>query len=121
MGLGALVATARQEVVGLARRRLRGRGPAQTTGILVGALALGVVFWAAKRSGQEGWRLWRQPLLVALVAWVLVWAVYIALDPGIVVHSWVILPQPYVEGLKYLATNDTGARPGSCSACPGRG
>jgi Dolichyl-phosphate-mannose-protein mannosyltransferase len=85
---------------------------AQTTGILVGAIALGVVFGAAERSGRQGWRLWRQPLVVALVAWILVWAVYIALDPGIFVHSWVILPQPYVEGLKYLATNDTGGSPG---------
>jgi hypothetical protein len=85
---------------------------AQTTGILVGALAVVVVVAAAVRSGQRGWQLWRQPLSVVLVAWVLVWAVYIALDPGIVVHSWVILPQPYVEGLKFLANNDTGSSPG---------
>jgi hypothetical protein len=85
---------------------------AQTTGILVGAVAVGVVVVAAVRSGQRGWQLWRQPVSVVLVAWVLVWAVYIALDPGIVVHSWVILPQPYVEGLKFLATNDTGSSPG---------
>ena len=85
---------------------------AQTTGILVGAVAVGVVVAAAVRSGQRGWQLWRQPASVILVAWVLVWAVYIALDPGIVLHSWVILPQPYVEGLKFLATNDTGSSPG---------
>src|ERR1019366_590528 len=42
----------------------------------------------------------------------LVWAVYIILSPSVVVHSWVILPQPYVEGLKFLATNDTGSSPG---------
>jgi hypothetical protein len=29
-----------------------------------------------------------------------------------VLHSWVILPQPYVEGLKFLANNDTGSSPG---------
>ena len=85
---------------------------AQTTGILVGAVAVGVVMMAAARSGRRGWQLWRQPVQVVLAAWVLVWAVYIALDPGIVVHSWVILPQPYVEGLKFLATNDTGSSPG---------
>jgi hypothetical protein len=85
---------------------------AQTTGILVGAVALGVVVAALVRSGQRGWQLWRQPLVVALVAWILVWAVYVALDPGIVVHSWVILPQPYVEGLRFLASNDTGSSPG---------
>jgi hypothetical protein len=85
---------------------------AQTTGILVAAVAFGVVVAAAIRSGRRGWQLWRQPLVVVLVAWVLVWAVYIALNPAIVVHSWVILPQPYVEGLKFLASNDTGASPG---------
>jgi len=85
---------------------------AQTTGLLVGAVALGVILAAAVRSGQRGWQLWRQPLVVALVAWVLVWAVYIALDPSIFLHSWLILPQPYVEGLKFLASNDTGGSPG---------
>jgi hypothetical protein len=85
---------------------------AQTTGVLVAAVAAGVVVAAALRSGQRGWRLWRQPLVVALVAWVLVWAVYIALSPSVVLHSWVILPQPYVDGLKFLASNDTGSSPG---------
>ena len=27
-------------------------------------------------------------------------------------HSWFLLPQPYVEGVKYLASNDTGGSPG---------
>jgi 4-amino-4-deoxy-L-arabinose transferase-like glycosyltransferase len=85
---------------------------AQTTGILVAAVAAGVVVAAVIRSGQRGWRLWRQPLLVIVVAWVLVWVVYLALDPAIVVHSWVILPQPYIEGLRFLASNDTGSSPG---------
>jgi hypothetical protein len=85
---------------------------AQTTGLLVGAIAVGVVVAAVFRSGQRGWPLWRQPLAVALVAWVLVWVVYLALSPGVFIHSWVILPQPYVEGLKFLATNDTGSSPG---------
>jgi hypothetical protein len=38
--------------------------------------------------------------------------VYIVLSPSVVVHSWVILPRPYVEGLKFLASNDTGSSPG---------
>ena len=46
------------------------------------------------------------------MAWVLVWAVYIALDPGVVAALWLILPEPYVEGLKFLASNDTGGSPG---------
>jgi hypothetical protein len=85
---------------------------AQTTGLLVGALAAVVVAVVTARSGARGWALWRQPVSVVLVAWVLVWAVYLALDPAIVLHSWVVLPQPYVEGLRYLASNDTGSSPG---------
>jgi len=85
---------------------------AQTTGILLGSVAVVVVGVAGVRSGQQGWRFLRQPVAVVLVAWVIVWAVYIALNPAVFVHSWVILPQPYVEGLKFLATNDTGGAPG---------
>ena len=113
VGPGALVAPARREVAAVARRGVRGgrlgpdhRPPPRGRGASASSVA------AADRAGQAGWRLWRQPLVVALVAWVFVWAVYIALDPSIVVHSWVILPQPYVEGLKFLATNDTGSSPG---------
>jgi hypothetical protein len=29
-----------------------------------------------------------------------------------VLHSWPILPEPYVQGLRYLATHDTAASPG---------
>ena len=107
--VGALVAPARSGgrcsgSVPPAGRPCRRRPP----GLLVGAVALGVIVAAGPRSGRRGWPLWRQPLVVALVAWVLVWAVYIVLDPSVVLHSWLILPQPYVEGLKYLASNDTG-------------
>jgi hypothetical protein len=49
---------------------------------------------------------------MTLVAWAVVWAAYIAIDPSIVVHSWPILPEPYLQGLKYLAQNDTAASPG---------
>ena len=85
---------------------------AQTTGLLLAALVVVVVVVLAGRDGIRGWRLWRQPLLVTLVAWLLVWAVYIILDPGVVVHSWFLVPRPYLEGLKFLATNDTGSSPG---------
>ena len=85
---------------------------AQTTGVLVAAVALGVVVVASARSGSRGWSRWRQPVALTIVAWVFVWAVYIVLDPSVVLHSWVVLPQPYVEGLRFLATNDTGGSPG---------
>ena len=85
---------------------------AQSTGLLLGALALAVVLAAGIRAGEGGWRLWRQPVVVVVTAWALVWAVYIVLDPAVVVHSPFLVPQPYLEGLKFLATHDTGGAPG---------
>lgn len=85
---------------------------AQTTGLLVGAIAVLVLVLAGRRDGHRGWELWRRPGSVVLVAWVFVWVVYLALDPSVLVHSWLVLPQPYVEGLRYLVSNDTGSGPG---------
>jgi 4-amino-4-deoxy-L-arabinose transferase-like glycosyltransferase len=85
---------------------------AQSTGLLVAAVAAAAVVVVARRSGSTGWGLWREAGLVALVAWAFVWAVYLALDPAVVVHSWVVLPQPYIDGLRYLSSNDTGSAPG---------
>jgi hypothetical protein len=85
---------------------------AQTTGVLVAAVAVVAVLVASIRSGRRRWARWRQPVAVVVVAWVFVWAVYLALDPAVVIHSWVVLPQPYIEGLRFLASNDTGGSPG---------
>jgi 4-amino-4-deoxy-L-arabinose transferase-like glycosyltransferase len=85
---------------------------AQITGLLVVALVCGTVLWAQFRGGERGWRLWRRPVLIAVITWLLVWAVYVALDPPVVLHSWYLLPHPFVEGVKYLASNDTGSSPG---------
>jgi hypothetical protein len=85
---------------------------AQSTGLLLGALATVVVVVAARRAGQTGRAAWLAAALMVVVAWAVVWAVYIALDPSIVLHSWPILPEPYVQGLRYLATHDTAASPG---------
>ena len=79
---------------------------AQSTGMLLGAVALMTVTLAAYRGGERGWRLWRQPVWVAVVAWAFVWAVYVALDPGVVRSSPIILPKPYIEGLRYLIQFD---------------
>jgi hypothetical protein len=85
---------------------------AQSTGLLLAAIAAGVVVFGVRRSGQRGWAPWRQAGVVALVAWMSVWIVYIALDPSVVLHSWLVLPQPYIEGLRFLSTNDTASAPG---------
>jgi len=85
---------------------------AQATGLLLAGLAAGVVAVAGWRSGRRGWTMWRPAATVALVAWAFVWIVYLVIDPRVVIHSWVVLPQPYVEGLRYLASHDAGAAPG---------
>ncbi|HEY3842367.1 MAG TPA: glycosyltransferase family 39 protein [Acidimicrobiales bacterium] len=85
---------------------------AQSTGLLLAAIAAAVVLVGARRAGGRGRAAWGQPALVALVSWVVVWIVYLVLDPSVVVHSWVVLPQPYVEGLRYLFSHDTSSAPG---------
>jgi hypothetical protein len=75
-------------------------------------MAAVVMVVAARRAGQGGPAPWLAAGLMVLVAWAVVWAVYLALDPSVVVHSWPILPEPYVQGLRYLADHDTAASPG---------
>jgi 4-amino-4-deoxy-L-arabinose transferase-like glycosyltransferase len=65
---------------------------AQSTGLLLGSLATVVVVMAARRAGQTGRAAWLTAGLMVGVAWAVVWAVYIALDPSIVLHSWPSLP-----------------------------
>jgi hypothetical protein len=85
---------------------------AQSTGLLLGALALGVVVMATRRAGGSAREAWVSAGLMTLVAWALVWVVYVAIDPGVVLHSWPVLPEPYVEGLRYLAKHDTASSAG---------
>jgi hypothetical protein len=83
---------------------------AQTTGLLLGALAVIVIVGATARQG--GWAPWRRAGLVVVVAWAFTWAVYLVLDPAVLVHSTPLLPQPYVQGLQFLGSHDTGPAPG---------
>ncbi len=85
---------------------------AQVTGLLLIGLAVGVVVLVGRRAGGRSWAPWRPAGLVLVVAWFTIWLPYIAINPSVVIHSWVVLPQPYGEGLGYLATHDTGAAPG---------
>jgi hypothetical protein len=78
------------------------------TGLLLLALATVIV-------GVGGWRGNRLRALlgsatVVLTALVLVWAVYAALDPGVLLHLGV-LPQPYLDGVRQLRTQDAPGKP----------
>jgi hypothetical protein len=85
---------------------------AQVTGLLVVGVAGVTVLVAQARAGERGWRLLRLPALLAVITWVIVWVVYIVLDPSVVVHAWFLLPHSFVEGVKYLNSNDTASAPG---------
>jgi Dolichyl-phosphate-mannose-protein mannosyltransferase len=85
---------------------------AQVTGLLVVAVAVGVVLAASVRAGRRSWARWRPAALVVLLTWLVIWVVYVILDPGVVAHAWYLLPHPYVEGIKYLSSNDTASSPG---------
>jgi hypothetical protein len=85
---------------------------AQVTGLLVVAVACATVLVAQARAGARGWRLLRRPAVIVLLTWAIVWVVYIALDPSVVLHSSLLLPHPFVEGVKYLNANDTASSPG---------
>lgn len=48
-----------------------------------------------------------QWLVAALVAWAVLWASYLVLAPSELLHGTWLLPTPYVDGLRFLATNNT--------------
>ncbi len=77
--------------------------------ILAGVSVVAVVAILRRRSPATAWR---QGGLVALVVWGSVWVLYAALDPAVLLHPTVILPLPYLEGIRYLAANDTIPGPG---------
>ncbi|MGD0240439.1 MAG: glycosyltransferase family 39 protein [Streptosporangiaceae bacterium] len=77
----------------------------QVTGLLVVAAALAVVIGAQWRSGVV--RAFAQAGLAGLIAWAVVWAVYIAIDPAMVWQLPTLVPRPYLDGIRYLAAHDT--------------
>ncbi len=75
------------------------------TGLLVAALGL-VVMLAYGRTRLRRWGL-RQFVVAGAVSWGAVWVSYIALDPRVVLDPTIVLPSPYFQGIRYLASNDT--------------
>ena len=77
----------------------------QVTGLLVVAAALAVVVAAEWRSGVA--RALARAGLAGLIAWAVVWAVYIAVDPAMVWQVPMLVPRPYLDGIGYLDAHDT--------------
>ena len=76
----------------------------QVTGLLVVASGLVVVVIAEWRSGIV--RALARAALAALIVWAAVWAVYLVLDPAMVGQLPLLVPRPYLDGIRYLSVHD---------------
>jgi 4-amino-4-deoxy-L-arabinose transferase-like glycosyltransferase len=77
----------------------------QVSGLLVVAGGLAVVVGAGWRTGIR--RALADVGLAGLATWIVVWAVYAVLDPGVLKQLFLLVPRPYADGVAYLASNDT--------------
>jgi hypothetical protein len=80
-------------------------GAAGLAGLLVIAVAAGVVMAASWRG--QGWRALVRGVAVMLTAVAVIWVSYAVLDPRVLLHPALGLPQPYVDGLRYLKAHDS--------------
>jgi len=99
--------TLRSEIVGLLGAAVV---LSDVTGLLVAALGL-VVMVIYGRSRLPRWGL-RQCIVAGATSWAAVWLFYIALDPRVALDPTIVLPSPYFQGIRYLASNDTQPAPG---------
>ncbi len=85
----------------------------QISGLVVVACGLAVVLVAETRRQWpiRGWPALGRiagsaalPLLIGLAG---LWLGYLVLDPAVILHPAVVLPRPYLDGLHFLATQDT--------------
>jgi 4-amino-4-deoxy-L-arabinose transferase-like glycosyltransferase len=73
-------------------------------GMIVASSAAIVVFAAGWKSLR--WHSSLRALLVAAVAWAVMWACYAVIAPSSVTHLSFV-PEPYLAGIRYLAHHDT--------------
>jgi len=77
----------------------------QVTGLLVVAAALAVIVVSGWRSGVRPALM--RAVLAGAIVWGGVWSVYLVLDPALVWQLPLLIPRPYLDGIRYLAVNDT--------------
>jgi Dolichyl-phosphate-mannose-protein mannosyltransferase len=80
------------------------------TGLLVATFGLAVML-AFGRSRLPRWG-FQHCIVAGAVSWAAVWLFYIALDPRVALDPTIVLPSPYLQGIRYLAGNDTQPAPG---------
>jgi 4-amino-4-deoxy-L-arabinose transferase-like glycosyltransferase len=76
----------------------------QVTGLLVVASGLVVVVAAEWRSGIVP--ALARAALAGLIVWAAVWAVYLVLDPAIAGQLPLLIPRPYIDGIRFLSVHD---------------
>ena len=85
----------------------------QFSGLVVVACGLAVVLVAETRRQWpiRGWpalgRIAGSIALPTLIGLAGLWLGYLVLDPAVIAHPAVVLPRPYLDGLHFLATQDT--------------
>jgi 4-amino-4-deoxy-L-arabinose transferase-like glycosyltransferase len=82
----------------------------EITGVLVVLVSLAVIVGVSWTSGVR--RALAHAALAAAVTWAGLWVPYIVLDPSVLAHPTIVAPQPYLDGVAYLASYDAGAAPG---------
>jgi len=95
---------------------LAGAALADISGLLVVAAGLATVVGVTMCDSASWWSGARQGLaragLAALVALAVVWIPYAVLDPAVLERPEMLLPVPYIDGIRYLQANDTIPTPG---------
>jgi 4-amino-4-deoxy-L-arabinose transferase-like glycosyltransferase len=76
----------------------------QVTGLLVVASGLVVVVADQWRAGII--RALTRAALAALIVWAALWAVYLVLDPAMAGQLPLLVPRPYLDGIRYLSVHD---------------
>jgi 4-amino-4-deoxy-L-arabinose transferase-like glycosyltransferase len=77
----------------------------QVTGLLVVASGLAVIVITEWRSGVI--RAFVRAGVAGLIVWAVVWAVYLTLDPALLSQLPLLVPRPYLDGVRYLGAHDT--------------
>jgi Dolichyl-phosphate-mannose-protein mannosyltransferase len=80
------------------------------SGLLVVLAGLAVIAGASWRSGIRC--VLARTGLAAGLTWASLWISYAALDPAVLTRPTIIAPQPFLDGISYLAHYHPGAAPG---------
>lgn len=82
----------------------------EISGVLIVLVSLAIIAGVSWRSGVR--RALAHTALAGVVTWAGLWIPYIVLDPSVLTHPTIVAPQPYLDGVAYLASYNAGSGPG---------